>query len=59
MPSRDYYLKGLEDPIVKMYHRFAKNVAVMIGANTTVAEKDMRDMVQLEVDLANVGIIDK
>lgn len=54
MPSREYYLKGLDDPIVQMYHRFAVNVAVMLGANKTAAEMEMRDMVQLEVELANV-----
>lgn len=54
MPSREYYLKGLDDPIVQMYHRFAVNVAVMLGANKTAAELEMRDMVQLEVELANV-----
>lgn len=56
MQSRDYYLKGLDDPIVQMYHRFAVNVAVMLGANKTAAELEMRDMVQLEVELANVSI---
>ncbi|XP_063409498.1 neprilysin-4-like [Mytilus trossulus] len=56
MPSREYYLKGLDDPIVQMYHRFAVNVAVMLGANKTAAEMEMRDMVQLEVELANVTV---
>ena len=56
MQSRDYYLKGLDDPIVQMYHRFAVNVAVMLGANKTAAELEMRDMVQLEVQLANVSM---
>lgn len=56
MPSREYYLKGVDDPIVQMYHRFAVNVAVMFGANKTIAETEMKDMVHLEVELANITI---
>ncbi|XP_061163331.1 neprilysin-like [Saccostrea echinata] len=54
MPSRDYYLRGVEDEDVQIYEKFAINVAMMFGANETQARIDMREMVELEIELANI-----
>lgn len=56
MPSRDYYLRGVEDEDVQIYEKFAVDVAMMFGANETQARKDMREMVELETELANVNL---
>ena len=55
MPSRDYYLRGVEDENVQIYEKFAIDVAMMFGADEAQARKDMREMVELEIELANVN----
>jgi predicted metalloendopeptidase len=56
MPSRDYYLRGVEDEDVQIYEQFAVDVAMMFGANESQARKEMREMVELETELANVNL---
>ncbi|XP_022344016.2 neprilysin-like [Crassostrea virginica] len=56
MPSRDYYLRGVEDENVQIYEKFAIDVAMMFGADEAQARKDMREMVELEIELANITI---
>ncbi|OWF36277.1 neprilysin-like [Mizuhopecten yessoensis] len=56
MPSRDYYTKGRHDPDVVVYEEFAVAVAMVFGANKTVAEDDIREMVDLEIRLANITV---
>lgn len=55
MPSRDYYLRGVGDENVQIYEKFAIDVAMMFGADEAQARKDMREMVELEIELANVN----
>ena len=57
MPSRDYYMKGYEDSDVKIYEKFAINIAMLFGANETTAQKEIKDMVDFEIRLANVSIL--
>ena len=54
MPSREYYMKGHEDVGVQVYEQFAINVAILFGANESNAEKEIRDMIDFEIKLANV-----
>lgn len=54
MPSRDYYLRGIGDEDVQIYEKFAVDVAMMFGASEPQARRDMREMVELEIELANV-----
>jgi len=57
MISRDYYMKGTDDVRLVAYEEFALEVAILFGANTTRAKKEMREMVLFEINLANVIII--
>ncbi|XP_023930213.1 neprilysin isoform X2 [Lingula anatina] len=52
MPSRDYFLKG-RDEKVEAYENFAVSLAILMGANETVAREEMREMVEFETKLAN------
>ncbi|XP_060595469.1 neprilysin-4-like [Ruditapes philippinarum] len=54
MSSRDYYMKGFEDPRLLAYEEFAVNVAILFGASNAVAKKDMRDVINFEIKLANL-----
>ena len=55
MPSRDYYLKGRSEKPLLAYQQFATDVAVMLGADPQRAENEMREMVDFEIQLANVS----
>ena len=57
MPSRDYFLKGRDDSILMGYQQFAVDVAVLLGATKDRAQEEMRDVVDFEIQLANVKII--
>ena len=53
--SRDYYMKGEDEPHMVTYWRYATDVAVLFGANQTLAEQDILDMIRFEMKLANVS----
>lgn len=52
--SREYLIKGLENPIVTAYHSYQVDMAVLYGADRKRAEKEMRDVLDFEFALANV-----
>ena len=54
MPSRDYFLKGRNEPRITAYQTFAIRVAEALGANPTTARDEMTDMVDFEIKIANV-----
>ena len=47
-------MKGFENPIVQAYHAYQVDMAVLYGADKSRAEKEMRDVLDLEFALANV-----
>lgn len=60
LPSRDYYLKqSKERDYLAAYHKYMVEVAILLGANRTKAEKDMSEVIQFEKRLAQVSIINK
>ena len=54
MPSRDYFLKGRNERQVMAYQNFAIQVAEALGANPTTARDEMTQMVDFEIQIANV-----
>jgi predicted metalloendopeptidase len=54
MPGRKYYLKGINDTMVQAYKTLAKNVAEAFNAVPATAENDMKEVVRLEIEIANV-----
>lgn len=56
MPSREYFLKGRSDKTLLTYESFAVNVAKTMGAEEDVAKKDIADMIDFEIELANITI---
>lgn len=55
--SREYLIKGIENPIVKAYHSYQVDMAVLYGADRSRAEKEMREVLEFEFDLANVSFV--
>lgn len=53
--SREYLIKGLNNTIVQAYHKYQVDMAVLYGADRKRAEKEMRDVLDLEFALANVS----
>lgn len=56
MPDRNYLLKGVEDPLVSAYYQLMVDSAVLLGANKTKAEEDMKAALLFEIAMANVSI---
>ncbi|XP_034236596.1 neprilysin-2 isoform X1 [Thrips palmi] len=54
--SREYLHKGLEDKLVKEYYKYQTDIAVIFGADRAVAEKDMLDVVNFEIAMANISL---
>ena len=46
---------GITYPSVKVYHKYAVDSAIFLGANETVAEKDMKDVIEFEIRLAKAS----
>jgi len=56
MPSREYFLKGRNEPALKSYEQYIVNVAVAMGAPRPRAETEIAQMVDFEILLANVSL---
>jgi len=57
MTHRDYYLKGRDDNLLQVYRRYAMKVVTSFGADESQAERDIEDIIDFEIDLANVSIL--
>ncbi len=55
MPSRDYYLRGRDDRQLMAYQTYAIKVAITLGADEQTAEREITDVVDFEILLANVS----
>lgn len=55
MPSPDYFLHEDAGAKLSVYKKYAQDVAVMFGADPKLAEKDIEDMVNFEIELAKVS----
>ncbi|XP_053378803.1 neprilysin-4-like isoform X4 [Mercenaria mercenaria] len=56
MPSRDYYLKGRDDKTLMAYQTMIQDSAVAFGANIADASNDAKEIVDLEIELANITV---
>lgn len=57
LPSRDYYLKASSEGDLKAYHRYMTQTAILLGANSESASKELEHVVKFEMKLANVSKI--
>jgi len=55
MPNRDYFLQERDNMMLKIYEQYVVNVAVAMGASRGRAEKEVAQMVDFEILLANVS----
>lgn len=50
----EFLKRGINDTNVKAYHQFMVDSAVIFGADRSVAEVEMLDSLQFEIELAKV-----
>jgi neprilysin len=55
LPSRDYYLKSSSENDLKAYHRYMTQTAVLLGADSKTASKELEEVIKFETRLANVS----
>ncbi|ESO95683.1 hypothetical protein LOTGIDRAFT_188395 [Lottia gigantea] len=54
LPSKDYYLRDREDKYLSVYEQLARDLARMFGAESRQAASQTREMIDLEIKLANI-----
>ena len=54
LPAIDYYGLGFEHPILQSYYNLLINTATLLGADRATANKDMKDLILFETELAMV-----
>lgn len=50
-------VKGIDEPLVQAYLNFMVDNAVIFGANRTAAEKELKEALEFEIQLAKVSVI--
>jgi neprilysin len=53
--SREFLVRGIDEKLVKAYHSYQVDMAILFGAEKEDAEKEMRDVLDFEIKLANVS----
>jgi hypothetical protein len=53
--SKEYFDKGLDNELVKAYHKYQVDFAVIFGAEKQRAESEMLDVLLFEKSLATVS----
>ncbi|XP_039448992.1 neprilysin-1 isoform X2 [Culex pipiens pallens] len=56
LPSRDYYLKQSSEGDLKAYHHYMTQIAILLGGDPKKASKDLTEVVDFEVRLANASL---
>lgn len=57
MANREYYLKSRDDRVLRAYENMAINFSKALGAEPAEAERQMKDVIDFEIKLANVRIL--
>jgi neprilysin len=52
--DREYLINGLEDEYVQAYYSYQVDTAVIYGADRFSAELEMKEVLNFEIQLANV-----
>merc|ERR1712112_285300 len=52
---REYLINGMDDDYVKSYYNYMVNVAVLLGADRVKAEKELKESLLFEIELAHAS----
>lgn len=53
--DRQFLIAGLDDPLVKAYHKYQVEMAVLLGSERNYAEKEMQLALEFEIGLAEIS----
>ncbi|XP_031344609.1 neprilysin-2-like isoform X1 [Photinus pyralis] len=53
---REFLIKGLDDKLVRAYYDYMVDIAVIFGADTEVAKKELKESLDFEIKLANISL---
>ena len=56
LPSAEYYQLGFNHPIIQSYYNVLFNVATLLGADPALAKREMKDLIEFEMNLASVSV---
>ncbi|XP_011866367.1 PREDICTED: membrane metallo-endopeptidase-like 1 isoform X1 [Vollenhovia emeryi] len=54
--SREYLSKGFNDKIVQAYYKYMVDIAVILGANPSRAQAELKESLEFEIKLANISL---
>ena len=57
LPSLEYYQLGFNHPIIQSYYNVLLNVATLLGADPKIAKKEMKELIEFEMNLASVRLL--
>lgn len=52
--SREFLLRGLGDSVVQAYFEYMVDLAIIFGADGDRAKEELLDVLQFEINIANV-----
>lgn len=55
--SREFLIDGIEDKVVRGYYDYMVDMAVIYGADRERAVREMRDVIDFEIAVANVSLL--
>lgn len=56
LPSREYYLKDSSRTDLLAYHNYMTKIATILGADPATVSDDMQEVLDFEIQLANVSL---
>lgn len=59
LPSREYYLKDNSRTDLLAYHNYMTKIAMILGADEATVSDDMQEVLDFEIQLANVSLFPK
>lgn len=57
--SSEFFQAGIESRMVRYYHEFKIDMAAIFGADKEYAEKEINEVLEFEIALANVRFTDE
>lgn len=54
LPDRKYFLRGRDHRQLVAYEQYAREMAIIFGADETTASNDTKDIVDFEIQIAQV-----
>ena len=54
--TREYLMKGIEDGDIKAYLTYIKDIALLLGGDPQIVEKEMEEILIFEIDIANITL---